>query len=716
MRNEITVISDSYVDSQIVSGNVFMVQSLDGNELQFDKLDATLDLGAFVPTLFLPKDADGLLTLEGKIYGVRPRISILVSDPSSYKTGAVVLYKHNGALVGRYYMSSIKRVGKNQYRIECVSPVGVLAKSKHYGGIYNGILFPELISEIIGGVVPFTVSPDLADQVVYGWLPVASRRDNLHQALFAMGAAAQKDEDGNLYIGPLFDDKYTELPDGRVYTGGSLSYPDAASKVSVVEHSYAEFASDDTVTLFEGIVAAEAVTTPNGTATEGVIVLFDNPMHDLVIENGTILESGVNYAVLGPAGSCKLTGQQYTHTSRETIRPETATDGETENVISVPDATLVSVINSENVVNRLYSYYTSAKTVNLPVVVDKERAGSTVQFNDPFGEPTKGIITSMDINMSNTLKADAEIVSDYSPGAAGNFYKNLATITQDGSWTVPENVTKIRVVLIGGGDGGEAGQAGEAGGKGPTYTSIYSAASAKVYQGDPGNGGEGGNGGLAGKVYMATLTVNPGDILDAIIGLGGSGAVFGGNPGSGTPTTFGSLSSDNGSSAGAGYAALMGGGVYALPGSDGVAGGRGQEPGTAISAGGERPTVTYGDSIWTAGENGVFDSNYSEGNGTMFAGGGNGGGAAVGFNGNNGEDGIAGTTSALGGDGGSGATPISAESATIPGSGGSGGHGGGGGGGGGCAIADTPYSSNGGVGGNGGTGGNGAPGIVLIYY
>lgn len=718
MRNEITVSGDSYIDRQIVSGNVFMVQSLDGNELQYDKLDATLDLQAVVPTLFVPQGAAGMLTSEDELFGVRPRISILVADPSSYKAGAVVLYKHNGSLVGKYYMVDIKRVGKTQYSIDCVSPVGMLAKSKHYGGIYNGILFPTLIAEIIGGVVPFTISDDLADQVVYGWLPVASRRDNLHQALFAMGAAAQKDENGDLYIGPLYDDTYTELPGSRIYTGGSISYPNVASKVSVIEHSYTAFSSDETMTLFEGIVAAETVTTPGGTVTEGTIVLFDNPMHDLAIENGTILESGVNYAVLGPAGNCKLTGQQYTHTSRETIRPETTSEGDSENVISVTDATLVSVINSENVVNRLYAYYSSAKTVSLPIVVDAERAGSTVQFEDPFGDLTKGIITSMDINMSNTLKAETEIVADYSPGSAGNFYTNLAVISENGSWTVPDGITKIRVVLIGGGDGGEAGQAGEAGESGPTYYSIYAAASSKVYQGNPGNGGEGGKGGIPGKVYMATLTVNPGDTLAAVIGQGGAGAVFGSAPGTGTATTFGGLTSDNGSSAGAGYAALMGGGIYALPGSDGKAGGRGQEPGTAVTAGGDRPTVTYDGNTWQAGDIGTYSLNSSgtTGSETTMASGGTGGGAAVGSNGSNGEDGLAGTTSALGGDGGKGATPIAAASGTVRGSGGSGGHGGGGGGGGGCAIATTPYSSKGGAGGNGGSGGNGAPGVVLIYY
>lgn len=708
MRNEISVNSDNYVDRQISSGAVFMVQSLDGNELQYDKLDCTLDLHSFIPTLFVPRGATGLLTSEEELFGVRPRVRILVADPSSYKPGAVVLYKHNGSLVGKYYMDHIERVGKTQYRIDCVSPVGVLSKSKHYGGVYNGILFPALIAEIIGDVIPHTVSPDLADQVVYGWLPVASRRDNLHQALFAMGAAAQKDESGDLYIGPLYGDAYTTLPEGRIYTGGSVKYPNKAAKVSVVEHSYVALASDTSTTLFNGAVAADAITTPNGMATEGAIILFDNPVHDLSCEGGTILESGVNYAVLGPAGNCTLTGQQYTHTTREIVRSGSGADGDMEVVFSAQNSTLISVVNSENVLNRLYQYYSAAKTVSLPIVVDAERAGSVVQFEDPFGDLTKGIIASMDVNMSNTLKGDVEIIANYSPGSAGNFYTNFAVVSESGYWTVPDGVSKIRVVLIGGGDGGYSGEAGESGEDGPTYTNLLSAVNANAHRGNPGNGGAGGKGGSPGKVYTATLDVNPGDTFEVVIGLGGAGSVFEGEPGAGSASTFGELSSDNGSGAGAGYAALIGGGVYALPGNAGEPGGRGQE------SSGERPTITYDGNTWQAGSAG--EAGFSSGSYSALGDGGGGGGAAVGADGGIGDDGMAADSVALGGSGGQGATPEKAAPGTIPGSGGTGGHGGGGGGGGGYAVASMPIGGDGGAGGHGGTGGDGAPGIILIYY
>lgn len=709
MRNEITVSGDIFTDKQIVSGNVFMVQSLDGNELQYDKLDATLDLCSIVPTLFRPKNADGMLTAENELFGVRPRISILVADPASYKTGAVVLYKHNGSLVGKYYMDSIVRVAKTQYKINCVSPVGVLAKSQHYGGIYSGILFPALIAEIIGNVVPFTVAPEFENQEVYGWLPVASRRDNLHQALFAMGAAAQKDGNGDLYIAPLYDDVHMALPGERVYTGGSVRYPNASARVAVVEHAYLATDLDETVTLFDGLVASEQIIAPSGTSLTGALVLFNEPMHDLAVDNGTILESGVNYAVLSPAGNCKLTGKKYTHTTREIVRPDTATGSNSDDTYTVAEATLVSVVNSENVAARMAEYYGSAKTVSTGIVVESERAGSVVQFEDPFGDLTQGIITSMDIIMSNKLKASAEIVADYSPGNAGNFYTNFAVVTESGSWTVPDGVTKVRVILIGGGHGGESGKAG-----------LDGTGSREGYEnsiGQGGAGGEAGAGGAPGKIYVSTVSVSAGQSFSVVIGEGGAGAAYGGTPSEGGITTFGDFSSSDGYTPESGYIDPASNKVYALRGENGVAGGSGQD-----GASKEKSTVTYDGKTWYSGATGIISDTL-----LGVATGGGGGGAAVGFNGEDGAEGYTEYwywgTRGKGGEGGDGATPVPGMDGATPGSGGQGGHGGGGGGGGGGVYDNEEDSyeisvlaSKGGAGGSGSAGGSGAPGAVLIYY
>lgn len=691
--NSIIVSNDTFSNDSIVSGNVFLVQSLNGDSLQYDTLNATLNIEKMVSTAFVPKGTDGMITSEKELFKVRPFVKILVADPTVYKYGEVVIYKHNESLVGKYYMTNLTRVGKTKYQIDCVSPIGYLSNSTHYGGIYSGTKYSDLISEIIGGVIPFSMAPELEDQVIYGWLPVASRRDNLHQAMFAMGVAAQKDENGDLYIGPLYDNLHSNLPDSRIYTGGSVRYPNTAYRISVLEHTYTAMQSDESAVLFEGNVSSDRITTPKGVLTEGVLVLFDGPMHDLAVENGTILEDGVNYAVLAPTSNCKLTGKRYNHTTREIARPETIEIGKAENSYSVTDATLVSLFNSENVVNRLASYYGSAKTISAGIVVDQERAGSAVQFNDPFGDETKGIITSLDISMSNTLKANAEIVSDYSPGNAGNFYKNLSIIENSSEWTVPDGVSKIRAVLISGGDGGHHGHPGSAGERG-TATQV----------GKSGEGGLPGNGGKPGKVAIYTIQVTSGDILSVVVGLGGNGAKYGEDPGTGEASFIGNYTSDNGISPESGYVSLIDGALYAVSGESGVAGGAGQTyP--------DLTEVAFEDQVWYSGDVGA--NVYSE-SGELVSTGGLGGGPAVGANGEDGTNAYYIPDTYNVGAGGAGATPIKAKTATVYGSGGMGGHGGGGGGG--AGGGSGSLFGRAGAGGLGGEGGDGAPGAVLIYY
>ena len=729
MRNEITVNSDTYIDKQISSGSVFMVQSLDGDELQYDTLNATLDLGGSVPTLFMPKDADGMLTSEDLLFGVRPMIRILVNDPSLYKYGTEVLYRHNGVLVGKYYMERMTRVGRTQYQISCVSPVGLLANSLHYGGIYSGIRFYDLLEEIIGGIVLFSVAPELENQPVYGWLPVSTRRDNLHQALFAMGAAAQKDENGDLIFKPLSDEIHTEIPDSRIYVSGSVKYPEAVTKVSISEHTFSENDTNETVTLFEGLVDSDRITAPSGVVLQGALILFNDPMHSLVIDNGEILESGVNYAVLAPAAECKLTGKKYTHTVRQITRPEAplTKSNDTENNITVTDATLISIANGENVADRLMSYYSAAKTITTDIVVDAERAGSAVQFTDPFGDLTKGVIKSMDINMSNTLKAHTEIIADYSPEGAGNFYDELDVISENGTWTVPSGVSKIRVAVIGGGDGGSSGAKGGDGGDGQT---SMSGSLAWGKWGDGGQGGAKGQGGLGGRILVLSLNVEEGQTFDVLIGSGGAGGVCSGvenTPGTeGSDTTFGEYSSANGTRSATGYADLFGSTAYGLPGLDGLADGTDGIGGGAGNEGQpEGDTITIDGITYVCGNRGKSASaahNDEQGyvEYIVSGGGGNGGGAAAGANGFDGADGEAyadGTSAAaIGGDGGNGAAAtIHGEDGAEFGSGGQGGCGGGGGGGGGSGL--TYYvGGSGGKGGMGSNGGAGAHGCVLIYY
>lgn len=625
----IKINEEIYDDNSIYSGSIIMVESMTGDELQYDAFEAEVDATDLRPTLYIPKNSSGLITADDDWFGVRPWLRLRVRNPQLYKRGMPVVCKENGELVGKFYMSSVKRTGKDQYIINCMSAIGLLESTRHYGGIYSGVKMSVIMAEIIGGVITYKIDPALANQLVYGWLPIATRRANLHQLLFAMSASVRKDENGDMFITSLSNETKIEIPSERISMDGSIDSLEPATSISLSEHAYIARNDDEEVTLFDGTISADQMTTPLGEVVTGGIILFDEPMHDLQPVGTTVIESGVNYAVLSPSSECTLTGKKYTHTVRQIVRPEVGaqTVSNSENSLMISDVTLVSVANSESIANRLFSYYSSAKQVSIEIVVESERPGSSVIFTDPFGDKTEGIISDMTMTLSGDLVADINVIAGYEPPNPGNYYDNVDVISEDGTFTVPAGVEMIRVVLIAGGDGGTGGQRGENG----------SEASSDDF-GEGGEGGLGGTGGEGGKIYIATLRVTPGQQFNVGIGIGGAGGNINGGVGEqGTDTTFGELSSALGTRSSAGYIEIFSGTAYGTRGQSGASGAKGG--GKGDRNGGD---VIFGNETF---EGGTYESGYYEEDKWIqhsgpvstwkrrfweyYAGGGGGGGAGV---------------------------------------------------------------------------------------
>lgn len=157
-------------------------------------------------------------------------------------------------------------------------------------------------------------------------------------------------------------------------------------------------------------------------------------------------------------------------------------------------------------------------------------------------------------------------------------YEAFAVIRQDGPWQAPEGVTRLRVVIGSGGQGGGRGQNGFVGGSGNIPGSGVSS-------------GEGNHGvdGQGGRIWYGVIDINPGQIFEVKLGVGGApGGVYGSAGALGTDTTFGPYSSANGKYYDIGYTDIANGQVFArtgvpapLPGT--ADGGKGGKGGTAGS-------------------------------------------------------------------------------------------------------------------------------------
>ena len=622
----------------------------------------------------------------------------------NFKKNDKVEYFRSGSRVGVYYLQSVTRVGPKLYTLSALSAVGLLIVRPHRGGIYTGQTVAEVVAEICGDI-PVLVETVYRGIKLYGWLPIASARDSLVQVLFAIGAWLHTDENGTLRVQKLWDGAASIIGPGSVHAANiQVKYLDPVSSVAVTEHQY--IAGTEDVTLFEG------------TAQQGDVIEFDEPAHTLTAEGFTVLESGANYAVLS-AGIGKLTGKSYVHNRRVVTR--TVTEGAAENVEEIADATLVSLVNSSAVAQRMAAYYACREQLTVDVNPAAEHAGHVVSlWNEWDKQQTLACIASRETKISGLLKSRTSALVGFLPPQpeTDEYYDERVILIGSGEWTVPEGVTSLRVVLVEHGADGLDGSSGASGGSVSLIVTDTEAKPGGTWSRQPGAGGAGGaggEGGLGGRILSADLDVF-------------SGTVFAYS--ADTATTFGTLSAQNGSRSDAGFTDPVTGDVFGKKGDDGSAGGDGGGGGSANGSNfnpGENgtgvPPNTGG-----AGSEGNYkrfeesETVYKNGY-LLVAGGTGGGGAAVG---NNGQDAVQPLTSGVRAGAGANAAPPS--NAVNYGCGGYGGNGGGGGGGAsglylrhGAYLYDGTPSGTwldlaGGAGGSGSTGGLGGAGCIIIYY
>lgn len=473
---------------------------------------------------------------------------------SALPNNTPIIVCRGGEIKARFVSSGVSRIGPVTYQFTGRSPMGALTGMVHTGGIYTGQTVEEVVKEICGNI-PSLIKSVYAGVKLYGWLPYAdgkerSARDNLAQVLFAIGAYLRTDLNGVLRIEPLWDGTASLIDVDRSYTGGTVKYDSPISAVTVTEHQYV--AGTEVKKLF------------SGTAQNGDIITFSEPMHSLSATGFTILESGANYAKIS-AGAGALTGKAYIHNTRLITQPVTA--GAVENVKSVTDATLVSLVNSYAVAKRLADYYRCRETITNDIVSGHEKPGHVVSVYHPYDKKmVSACIQSLDTTMSATLKSSMEALVGFTPAQPeqAEYFSERVLLTGSGTWTPPEGAEAVTAVLIGDGQDGTAGQNGE--GVGLTGQTIPNTCSGSFPSASAGKGGKAGSPGSGGKIFQITMDITPSMSFSYATSQNGE-------------AVFGSHSSAEGSASPNGYYDDVTGKTYARQGAVGYDGGDGGAPG-----------------------------------------------------------------------------------------------------------------------------------------
>lgn len=673
MKNTVICNGRTFTDDDIVRGECYISRSLLSSSLEVETLEFTV------------YSSD--LTL----------VDFEVDSP--------VAYLHNGVRIKTFFLQSVSRKSKYLYEFEAVSGAGVLDKRDYYGGIYTGQKVREVVSDICK-TFPVSVAENVAGIKLYGWLPISTRREALAQVLFAISAALKDDVNGRFTVAGLSPDQTRSVTKEETSENSSVEYTTSAVDVVVLEHQYTE--GQEEITLFEG------------TTSTGDVITFSEPCHSLTASGFTITEQGANYAIVS-SGSGTLTGKKYIHSTREIKgKRTTKSDVDNERKVRVEDATLVSLVNSRAVADRLADYYAQSERIVADVAYNDDRAGDVLSQYHPYEDKmVQTCIESLDITMSGQLLAKMTSLVGYIPPDISQieYYDTFEILTGTGTWTAPNGAKNGRAVLIGGGTGGQNGTNGKHGKQVNQPASSEARASKYQLGGDPGKGGQPGT---PGKVLQVELDLSSVQSYSYRCGKAGTGAV---NPGTdvqsngnvGGKTTFGDYSSESGSVPESGFTNPLNQTTYAQKGDSGVDGAKGGDGGY-FDLNDDNEVFIHGLDGENVGEaKGGTGGRGLWGSGRIAYAGGGGAGAAYNKNGGNGKSY---TDKGTGGDGASPDKP----SKPNYGSAGHGGHGGGGPGGTGGWISDGPVDdrpderTNLGAVGVGSDGGDAGDGCVIVFY
>ena len=565
IRNRIYIGSlndpDYYFENDsIMSANVVQNVALVGTELSIDSFTpVVMDDEANLRDVLHFRSSDGqeITDAIGETYCIDIGEGINVSPLILLEHGTPVWYYQDNTLVGKFYVKSVERVGRNQYQLNTVSAIGMLDEMEHGGGLFAGATFAEVLQHILAKglhgdgdpVIDYTIDDELTDFPVSGWLPHDTKRNNLYQLIFANGVNIVKNmSNGNPHFTLLYytSDTAAEVDAEQIYDQGNVAYDRPYTNVVVMEHTYTPVLTESPVTLFDNTEGVEADGTEIWFDNAPIIVSTLTPSGNLHIERDPVtLELLVSENSAVVSGNGVLTGIPYLHDVRKLNEGDSSASDE--KTIRVENATLVNLINSDNLKMRLYAFYcpnnyihkisngivySDMVSVDGRVLSGGQRCGKVYRIKDPYGREEVAFLSSMNITASATNKADCEWYADYVPAGQAGLYKHVIVLNKEtfeedgGTFTVPDDASSIKVVIIGGGTGGSSGWPGENGQDTYTHIDVESTAdlSAVWYGAEGGEGGNGGTGGLPGRVKVIVIE---NDDLQSFysytIGTGGEG-------------------------------------------------------------------------------------------------------------------------------------------------------------------------------------------------
>lgn len=295
-------------------------------------------------------------------------------------------------LLGSYYIDNAKRKSQQIYEINCYDAIGILDQTQFLGGIYTGQSATTVLDAIFeGSNINYTIDNVTASKTIYGHFPIMTKREALNWVCMATGSVVDTTRSVNVDIYRLDDTVKRTIGSESQYAGLEIENTQIITGVKVTAYEYSTINTSEE--LFSDVL--------NGTIT----VEFGEPHHSLTISGGTIIKSGVNYAVISGSGSTvTLTGKQYKVQTRIIEKNNESVGAlDIQNILEINDCTIINNNIAQEVAERVLNYYLRSKKVNVKIVLGENDLGDKVTVESGYEGNVTGFIEKLEISGNNKL-------------------------------------------------------------------------------------------------------------------------------------------------------------------------------------------------------------------------------------------------------------------------------------------------------------------------
>ena len=341
---------------------------------------------------------------------------------SVQKTQQITLteYKDGSKIpAGIFYIDEFSFAG-NIASFSMIDSIGLMDKYMFYDGeIYINTLAGLILDKIFAaaGIADYFIDEDIYNTSLSGYLAIQTCRAALQMVCFACGAVA--DDSRSNVVRVYKPDRYVKatISTDRKFAGNSkVKLDEYVSGVSITCNKY--ILESETSEIYNDIL-------PVGIAR----ITFTEPYQpeSITVSKGTIAAVKTNYieVAMSETGTCVITGRKYASSEFSYQKKVAMVEaGETENIKKYGTCTLHNSSILGDIADRLLSYHSLRKKVDLKYLLEAEQVGNWTNIRDVKGKYATTLIESQSIDLTGGFIAVATC-RGYSVVVTESFYTGV---------------------------------------------------------------------------------------------------------------------------------------------------------------------------------------------------------------------------------------------------------------------------------------------------